>query len=161
MKIFDIFKKNSKNKNNKEKKDPIINDRTINFEIKFDNSKEKYVKTDEGILKISIKNATEIFRQTIKVTNERLIDNAGEYEPRVYIDIMVIRLFKSNNGRYFYDITSSDSEYNCINDIEGDTISKFIWYDLNKWPCYDGIDHKVINSQIFDQEIYNSFIGEY
>ena len=55
MKIFDIFKKN---KNNQEKKDPIINDRTINFEIKFDNSKEKYINTAEGILKLSIKNAT-------------------------------------------------------------------------------------------------------
>lgn len=40
MKIFDIFKKN---KINQEKKEPIINDHTVNFEIKFDNSKEKYL----------------------------------------------------------------------------------------------------------------------
>ena len=138
MKIFDIFKKN---KNNQEKKGPIINDRTVNFEIKFDNSKEKYVKTDEGILKISIKNATEIFRQTIKVTNERLIDNVGEYEPHVCIDIMVIRLFKSNNGRYFYDITSSDSEYNCMNYIEGDTM--IIINNSSMIPIYEQIVNQV------------------
>ena len=74
MKIFDIFKKN---KINQEKKDPIINDRTVNFEIKFDNYKEKYVKTDEGILKLSFKNAIEIFRQTIKITNELNFNDDG------------------------------------------------------------------------------------
>ena len=158
MKIFDIFKKN---KNNQEKKDPIINDRTLNFEIKFDNSKEKYVKIDEGILKISIKNATEIFRQTIKVTNELMFNNGGIYEPHTDIDIMVVRIFKSNNERYFYDITSSNPEFNNMNDIRCDILSEFIWNDLNKMPVFKGYSYKLINSQIFDQEIYNSFIGEY
>ena len=73
MKIFDIFKRN---KNTQEKKDPIINDRTINFEIKFDNSKEKYINTAEGILKLSIKNATEIFRQTIKRIAAKFFNHA-------------------------------------------------------------------------------------
>lgn len=108
MKIFDIFKKN---KNTQEKKDPVINDRTINFEIKFDNSKEKYINTAEGILKISIKNTTEIFRQTIKITNELMFNNSGIYEPHTDIDIMVVRIFKSNNGRYLYDITSCTAFY--------------------------------------------------
>ena len=158
MKIFDIFKKN---KNTQEKKDPIINDRTINFEIKFDNSKEKYINTAEGILKISIKNATEIFRQTIKITNELMFNNSGIYEPHTDIDIMVVRIFKSNNERYFYDITSSNPEFNNMNDIRCDILSEFIWNDLNKMPVFKGYSYKLINSQIFDQEIYNSFIGEY
>ena len=160
MKIFDIFKKN---KNTQEKKDPIINDRTINFEIKFDNSKEKYINTAEGILKISIKNATEIFRQTIKVTNELMFNNSGIYEPHTDIDIMVVRIFKSNNGRYFYDITSSKSnpEFNRMSDMSCIDLSKFISYDLNKCPIFKGYSYTLINSQIFDQEIYNSFIGEY
>ena len=158
MKIFDLFKKN---KNNQEKKEPIINDHTLNFEIKFDNSKEKYINTSEGILKISIKNATEIFRQTIKVTNEVIFENSGLYEPHIDIDIMVVRIFKSNNGRYFYDITSSNPEFNNMNDIRCDILSEFIWNDLNKMPVFKGYSYKLINSQIFDQEIYNSFIGEY
>ena len=158
MKIFDIFKKN---KNTQEKKNPIINDRTINFEIKFDNSKEKYINTAEGILKISIKNATEIFRQTIKVTNELMFNNSGIYEPHTDIDIMVVRIFKSNNERYFYDITSSNPEFNRMSDISCITLSEFIWYDLNKCPIFNGNSYTLINSQIFDQEIYNSFIGEY
>ena len=158
MKIFDIFKKN---KNNKEKKDPIINDHTVNFEIKFDNSKEKYINTKEGILKISIKNATEIFRQTIRVTNKLNFNDCGKYEPHVDIDIIVIRFFKTNNGRYFYDITSSDSIFNHMIDIEYDTLSEYILCDLNKMPVFRVDCHKLINSQIFDQEIYNSFIGEY
>ena len=158
MKIFDIFKKN---KINQEKKEPIINDHTVNFEIKFDNSKEKYINTSEGILKISIKNATEIFRQTIKVTNEVIFENSGLYEPHIDIDIMVVRIFKSNNGRYFYDITSSNPEFNNMNDIRCDILSEFIWNDLNKMPVFKGYSYKLINSQIFDQEIYNSFIGEY
>ena len=158
MKIFDIFKKN---KNNQEKKDPIINDRTLNFEIKFDNSKEKYVKIDEGILKISIKNATEIFRQTIKITDELNFNDDGTYNPHTDIDIMVVRIFKSNNERYFYDITSSNPEFNNMNDIRCDILSEFIWNDLNKMPVFKGYSYKLINSQIFDQEIYNSFIGEY
>ena len=158
MKIFDIFKKN---KINQEKKEPIINDHTVNFEIKFDNSKEKYVKTDEGILKISIKNATEIFRQTIKITNELMFNNSGIYEPHTDIDIMVVRIFKSNNGRYFYDITSSNPEFNNMKDIRCGILSEFIWNDLNKMPAFQGYPYTLINSQIFDQEIYNSFIGEY
>lgn len=158
MKIFDIFKKN---KNNQEKKDPIINDRTVNFEIKFDNSKEKYINTKEGILKISIKNATEIFRQTIMVTNKLNFNDCGKYEPHVDIDIIVIRFFKTNNGRYFYDITSSDSTSNRMTDIECDTLSEYIWYDLNKLSIFRGKCYTLINSQIFDQEIYNSFIKEY
>ena len=158
MKIFDIFKKN---KINQEKKEPIINDRTVNFEIKFDNSKEKYVKIYEGILKISIKNATEIFRQTIKITNELMFNNDGIYEPHIDIDIMVVRIFKSNNGRYFYDITSSNPEFNRMIDISCITLSEFIWYDLNKCPIFNGNIYTLINSQIFDKEIYNSFIGEY
>ena len=158
MKIFDIFKKN---KNTQEKKDPIINDRTINFEIKFDNSKEKYINTAEGILKISIKNATEIFRQTIKITNELMFNNSGIYEPHTDIDIMVVRIFKSNNERYFYDITSSNPEFNRMSDINCFTLSEFIWYDLIKCPIFNGKIYTLINSQIFDQEIYNSFIGEY
>ena len=158
MKIFDIFKKN---KNNQEKKDPIINDRTLNFEIKFDNSKEKYVKIDEGILKISIKNATEIFRQTIKITDELNFNDDGTYNPHTDIDIMVIRIFKSNNERYFYDITSSNPEFNRMSDMNCITLSEFIWYDLNKCPVFNGKIYTLINSQIFDQEIYNSFIGEY
>ena len=158
MKIFDIFKKN---KNTQEKKDPVINDRTINFEIKFDNSKEKYINTAEGILKISIKNATEIFRQTTKVTNEVIFENSGLYEPHIDIDIMVVRIFKSNNERYFYDITSSNPEFNRMSDISCITLSEFIWYDLIKCPIFNGKIYTLINSQIFDQEIYNSFIGEY
>ena len=158
MKIFDLFKKN---KNNQEKKEPIINDHTLNFEIKFDNSKEKYINTSEGILKISIKNATEIFRQTIKVTNEVMFENSGLYEPHIDIDIMVVRIFKSNNGRYFYDITSSNPEFNHMNYIRCDNLSEFIWYDLNKMPVFRVDCHKLINSQIFDQEIDNSFLGEY
>ena len=158
MKIFDIFKKNM---NTQEEKDPIINDRTINFEIKFDNSKEKYVKIDEGILKISIKNATEIFRQTIKITDELNFNDDGTYNPHTDIDIMVVRIFKSNNERYFYDITSSNPEFNNMNDIRCDILSEFIWNDLNKMPVFKGYSYKLINSQIFDQEIYNSFIGEY
>ena len=158
MKIFDIFKKN---KNTQEKKNPIINDRTINFEIKFDNSKEKYINTAEGILKISIKNATEIFRQTIKVTNELMFNNSGIYEPHTDIDIMVVRIFKSNNERYFYDITSSNPEFNRMSDMSCITLSEFIWYDLIKCPIFNGKIYTLINSQIFDQEIYNSFIGEY
>lgn len=158
MKIFDIFKKN---KNTQEKKDPVINDRTINFEIKFDNSKEKYINTAEGILKISIKNATEIFRQTIKVTNELIFNNSGIYEPHTDIDIMVVRIFKSNNERYFYDITSSNPEFNRMSDINCYNLSEFIWHDLNKCPIFNGKIYTLINSQIFDQEIYNSFIGEY
>lgn len=162
MKIFDIFKKK---KNNQEKKDPIVNDRTVGFEIKFDNTKTKYVKNDEGILKLSIKNSTEIFRQTIKVTQEFKFDNSGIYNPRVDIDIMVVRFFKSDNGRYFYDITSSDSGYNCIVDINEESIMSFIWNDLNKTPCFFISSHTyksfLVNSQIFDQDIYNSFIGEY
>ena len=158
MKIFDIFKKN---KNTQEKKDPVINDRTINFEIKFDNSKEKYINTAEGILKISIKNATEIFRQTIKITNELMFNNSGIYEPHTDIDIMVVRIFKSNNERYFYDITSSNPEFNRMIDINCFTLSEFIWYDLIKCPIFNGNIYTLINSQIFDQEIYNSFIGEY
>ena len=158
MKIFDIFKKN---KNTQEKKDPIINDRTINFEIKFDNSKEKYINTAEGILKISIKNATEIFRQTIRITNELMFNNSGIYEPHTDIDIMVVRIFKSNNGTYFYDITSSNPEFNRMIDISCITLSEFIWYDLIKCPIFNGKIYTLINSQIFDQEIYNSFIGEY
>ena len=158
MKIFDIFKKN---KNTQEEKDPIINDRTINFEIKFDNSKEKYINTAEGILKISIKNATEIFRQTIKVTNELMFNNSGIYEPHTDIDIMVVRIFKSNNERYFYDITSSNPEINRMSDINCINLSEFIWYDLIKCPIFNGKIYTLINSQIFDQEIYNSFIGEY
>ena len=158
MKIFDIFKKN---KNTQEKKDPIINDRTINFEIKFDNSKEKYINTAEGILKISIKNATEIFRQTIKITNELNFNDDGTYNPHTDIDIMVVRIFKSNNERYFYDITSSNPESNIMNDIRCDILSEFIWNDLKKIPVFRGYCYTLINSQIFDQEIYNSFIGEY
>lgn len=158
MKIFDIFKKN---KNTQEEKDPIINDRTINFEIKFDNSKEKYINTAEGILKISIKNATEIFRQTIKITNELNFNDDGTYNPHTDIDIMVVRIFKSNNERYFYDITSSNPESNIMNDIRCDILSEFIWNDLKKIPVFRGYCYTLINSQIFDQEIYNSFIGEY
>lgn len=158
MKIFDIFKKN---KNTQEKKDPIINDRTINFEIKFDNSKEKYINTAEGILKLSIKNATEIFRQTIKITNELMFNNSGIYEPHTDIDIMVVRIFKSNKERYFYDITSSSPEFNRMIDLNCFDLSEFIWNDLNKMPVFKGYSYKLINSQIFDQEIYNSFIGEY
>ena len=158
MKIFDIFKKN---KNTQEKKDPVINDRTINFEIKFDNSKEKYINTAEGVLKISIKNSTEIFRQTIKITNELMFNNSGIYEPHTDIDIMVVRIFKSNNERYFYDITSSNPEFNRMSDMNCITLSEFIWYDLNKCPIFNGNSYTLINSQIFDQEIYNSFIGEY
>lgn len=160
MKIFDIFKKK---KNNQEKKDPIVNDRTVGFEIKFDNSKIKYVKSDEGILKLSIKNSTEIFRQTIKVTNELLFNNGGIYEPHVDIDIMVVRFFKTNNERYFYDITSSNSKSNCMEAISVDILAEFIWKDLNKWIAFDFYNSRstLINSQIFDQDIYNSFIGEY
>ena len=159
MKIFDIFKKN-KNNNNQENKESIINDRTLNFEIKFDNSKEKYINTNEGILKLSIKNATEIFRQTIKVS-EKMMFNGEIYEPHIDIDIMVVRIFKSNNGRYFYDLTSSNPEFNNMCDISYDIISEFIWNDLNKMPVFKGYSYNLINSQIFDQEIYNSFIGEY
>lgn len=160
MKIFDIFKKK---KNNQKKKDPIVNDRTVGFEIKFDNSKIKYVKSYEGILKLSIKNSTEIFRQTIKVANEFTFDNSGIYNPHVDIDIMVVRFFKTDNERYFYDITSSDSGYNCMCDISIDSFAEFIWKDLNKLTTIDFYKSKstLINSQIFDQDIYNSFIGEY
>ena len=92
-----------------------------------------------------------------------IFENSGLYEPHIDIDIMVVRIFKSNNGRYFYDITSSKSnpEFNRMSDMSCIDLSKFIWHDLNKCPIFKGYSYTLINSQIFDKEIYNSFIGEY
>ena len=40
-----------------------------------------------------------------------MFNNSGIYEPHTDIDIMVVRIFKSNNERYFYDITSCTAFY--------------------------------------------------